>query len=116
VIDWENSRIGDPREDLGWMVTMDALSNTNVMAHPVDEGGFLAYYNKLTGYAITPEELGYFTLFSTMNIGVPVASAIQRRLNHESREFLHLYIILSSAPVLIGLGQLLGYPGLPAPA
>lgn len=116
MIDWENSRIGDPREDLGWMVTMDALSNTSVMAHPVAEGGFLAYYNKLTGYAITPEELGYFTLFGTMNIAVPVASAISRRVRGESREFLHLYLIQSSAPALIGLSQLLGYPGVPAPA
>ena len=31
LIDWENSRIGDPREDLGWMTTMDILSNTNVI-------------------------------------------------------------------------------------
>ena len=45
----QNARIGDPREDLGWMTTMDILSNTDVRAHPVDEGGFLAYYNKLTG-------------------------------------------------------------------
>ena len=42
LIDWENARIGDPREDLGWMTTMDILSNTHVMAHPIDEGGFLA--------------------------------------------------------------------------
>ena len=113
LIDWENSRIGDPREDLGWMVTMDRLSNTNVMSHPVDEGGFLAYYNKLRGMDITPEEIGYFTLFGTMNIAVPVNSAIKRRLSGENSEFLHLYLVQSSAPALIGLGQLLGYPGLP---
>ena len=113
LIDWENSRIGDPREDLGWMVTMDGLSNTSVMSHPVDEGGFLAYYNKLRGLDITPEEIGYFTLFGTMNIAVPVNSAIKRRLSGENTEFLHLYLVQSSAPALIGLGQLLGYPGLP---
>lgn len=114
LIDWENSRIGDPREDLGWMVTMDGLSNTSVMSHPVDEGGFLAYYNKLRRLDITPEEIGYFTLFGTMNIAVPVNSAIKRRLNGENSEFLHLYLVQSSAPALIGLGQLLGYPGLPS--
>ena len=114
LIDWENSRIGDPREDLGWMVTMDVLSNTSVMSHPIDEGGFLAYYNKLTGLDITPEEIGYFTLFGTMNIAVPVNSAIKRRIDGESREFLHMYLVPSSAPALIGLCQLMSYPGIPA--
>ncbi len=114
LIDWENSRIGDPREDLGWMVTMDLLSNTSVMAHPIDEGGFLAYYNKLTGYEITEEEIGYFTLFGTANIAVPVQSAIKRRINGEGREFLHLYLVQSAAPASVSIAALLGYPGVPA--
>lgn len=114
LIDWENSRIGDPREDLGWMMLMDVLSNTSVMSHPVDEGGFLAYYNKLTGYDITPEELGYFTLFGTANVAVPVNSAIKRRLSKEHMGFLHLYLVQSSVPAVLALGQLLGYPGMGA--
>lgn len=111
LIDWENSRIGDPREDLGWMVLMDVLSNTHVMDYPKKEGGFLAYYNKLTGSDITPQELGYFTLFGTANIAVPVNSAINRRLNHEHRQLLHLYLVQSSAPALPAMMQLMGYPG-----
>jgi aminoglycoside phosphotransferase (APT) family kinase protein len=114
LIDWENSRIGDPREDLGWMVAMDGMSNTAVMAHPRDEGGFLAYYNKLTGFAITPEELGYFILFGTMNIAVPVASAIKRRVDHEHEQFLHLYLLQPSTATLVAFTQLLAYPGAPA--
>lgn len=114
LIDWENTRIGDPREDLGWMVLMDVLSNTQVMAHPVDEGGFLAYYNKLRGLDITPEELGYFTLFGTANIAVPVNTALARRARKEQMEFLHLYMIQSSAPALMSFISLLGYPGVPA--
>jgi len=80
LFDWENSRIGDPREDLGWMAMMDDLSNTRIMSHPADEGGFLAYYNKLTGYEITKQEIGYFVLFGTANIAVPVNAAINRRV------------------------------------
>ena len=114
LIDWENTRIGDPREDLGWMVLMDVLSNTQVMSHPVDEGGFLAYYNKLRGLDITPEELGYFTLFGTANIAVPVNTALARRTRKEQTEFLHLYMIQSSAPALMSFLSLLGYPGVPA--
>jgi aminoglycoside phosphotransferase (APT) family kinase protein len=114
LIDWENSRVGDPREDLGWMVAMDGMSNTAVMSHPRDEGGFLAYYNKLTGFEITPGELGYFILFGTMNIAVPVASAIKRRVDHEHEQFLHLYLLQPSAATLVAFTQLLAYPGAPA--
>ncbi|BAN00755.1 phosphotransferase family protein [Ilumatobacter coccineus] len=114
LIDWENARIGDPREDLGWMAMMDTLSNTNIMSHPADEGGFLAYYNKLTGYEITEAEIGYFILFGSANIAVPVNEAIKRRVDGESRELVHLYMIQSSAPALPGIGRLLGYPGVPA--
>ncbi len=112
LIDWENSRIGDPREDLGWMMTMDVLSNTSVMEHPRDKGGFLAYYNELTGFEITMEELGYFTLFGTCNIAVPVNSAIKRRVTGAHDEFLHLYMVTSSAAALPSFAHLLAYPNL----
>lgn len=111
LIDWENARIGDPREDLGWMTTMDILSNTNVMEHPIDEGGFLAYYNKLTGFEITQDEVDYFTLFGTANIAVPVNAAIRRRLDGESSEFVHLYLTQSSLGTVPNLLRLLDYPG-----
>ena len=114
LIDWENARIGDPREDLGWMTTMDILSNTNVMAHPVDEGGFLAYYNKLTGFEITQDEVDYFTLFGTANIAVPVNGAIKRRVDGESVEFMPLYLVQSSLGTVPNLLRLLDYPGVPA--
>ena len=114
LIDWENSRVGDPREDLGWMVAMDNMSNTAVMSHPTDEGGFLAYYNKLTGFDVTPEELGYFILFGTMNIGVPVVSAIKARVQGDHQQFLHLYLLQPSSASLVSFTQLLGYPGAPS--
>lgn len=110
LIDWENSRVGDPREDLGWMMMMDILSNTSVMSHPTDKGGFLAYYNELTGFDITMEELGYFTLFGTANIAVPINQAIGRRLGNEHRELLPMYLLQPSTAALPGMGQLLGYP------
>jgi aminoglycoside phosphotransferase (APT) family kinase protein len=111
LIDWENTRIGDPREDLGWMVAMDNMSNTTVMSHPTQKGGFLAYYNELTGFEITPEELGWFMLFGTMNIAVPVTSAVKRRVTKEHLQFLHLYLLQPSIPTLVAFTQLLGYPG-----
>jgi aminoglycoside phosphotransferase (APT) family kinase protein len=114
LIDWENSRVGDPREDLGWMVAMDNMSNTTVMAHPRDEGGFLAYYNKLTSWNITQDELNYFILFGTANIGVPVTQAIKRRVEKQHEQFLHLYLMQPSMATLVAFTQLLGYPGAPS--
>lgn len=111
LIDWENSRVGDPREDLGWMVLMDILSNTSVMSYPKKEGGFLAYYNKLTGLDITPEEIGYFTLFGTANIAVPVHQSVARRMRKEHLLLLPLYLTQSSMPALPAMAQLMGYPG-----
>jgi aminoglycoside phosphotransferase (APT) family kinase protein len=111
LFDWENSRIGDPREDLGWMVTMDVLSNTSVMAHPKDEGGFLAYYNKLTGLNITQEEVDYFTMFGTANIAVPVTAAVRRRMVGEHQQFLHLYLAQSALPAGPSLAAMMNYPG-----
>ena len=111
LIDWENSRVGDPREDLGWMVAMDNMSNTAVMSHPRDEGGFLAYYNKLTGWNITPEELGYFVLFGTCNIGIPVTAAVKGRVDGEHQQFMPLYLMQPSSATLVAFTQLLGYPG-----
>lgn len=111
LIDWENSRVGDPREDLGWMVLMDILSATSVMSYPKKEGGFLAYYNKLAGTDITPEELGYFTLFGTANIAVPVHQSVARRIRKEHMLLLPYYLIQSSLPALPAMAQLMGYPG-----
>jgi len=111
LIDWENSRIGDPREDLGWMVLMDILSNTSVMSYPKKEGGFLAYYNKLTGQDITPEELGYFTLFGTANIAVPIHQSVSRRMKKEHLLLLPLYLTQSSMPAMPAMAQLMQYPG-----
>ncbi len=111
IIDWENTRIGDPREDLGWMVAMDNMSNTTVMSHPRDKGGFLAYYNELTGFDITEEELGYFMIFGTMNIAVPVTAAVKRRVDKQHTLFLHLYLLQPSIPTLVAFTQLLAYPG-----
>ena len=50
-------------------------------------------------------------LFGSANIGVPVQSAIYRRIAGEHRQFMHLYLIQSSAPAIPSMAQLLGYPG-----
>ncbi|MCS7294595.1 MAG: phosphotransferase family protein [Chloroflexota bacterium] len=110
IIDWENAHVGDPREDLGWLKLMDLLSNTNIFGSVKAEGGFLGLYNKLTGFGVTEEEVNYFQIFTGAHIGVPVVSAVKRRIEKKHLELLHLYL---TQPVLVSelaFTQLLGYP------
>jgi aminoglycoside phosphotransferase (APT) family kinase protein len=110
LIDWENCHVGDPREDLGWLRLMDTLSNTNIFGSVTADGGFLGHYNKLTGFGVTEEEVNYFQLFMAGNIGIPVVSAVKRRIDREHLELMHLYI---TQPVLVSeftFSSLLQYP------
>jgi hypothetical protein len=42
-----------------------------------------------------------------------VNAAVARRARKEHTEFLHLYLVQSSAPALMSFLSLLGYPGVP---
>jgi aminoglycoside phosphotransferase (APT) family kinase protein len=110
IIDWENSHMGDPREDLGWMAHTDLLSATDIMGSVKVDGGFLGHYNRITGFNVTPEEVEYFRLFSSGNIGVPVLAALKRRMVKEHEELLHMYIMQPAIVSALGLAQLLHYP------
>ena len=114
LIDWENCHMGDPREDLGWLRLMDTLSNTNVFGSVTADGGFLGHYNKLTGFNVTEEQVNYFQLFMGANIGIPVVSAVKRRIERQHFELMHLYL---TQPVLVSMftfANLLQYP-MPTP-
>jgi aminoglycoside phosphotransferase (APT) family kinase protein len=114
LIDWENSHMGDPREDLGWMSVMDNLSATNIMGSVTKEGGFIPYYNKLTGFNVTAEEVAYFMKFTGANIGVPVLSSVKRRLDGEHEEIIAMYIFQPATASTMLFATLLGYP-MPSP-
>ncbi|MEX2080683.1 MAG: phosphotransferase family protein [Dehalococcoidia bacterium] len=110
VIDWENSHIGDPREDLGWLRQMDLLTNTDIMGSVRVDGGFLGHYNKITGFNVTEEEVDWFRLFTGANIGIPVMSAVARRVRREHEELMHLYIMQPVMVAQLSWAQGLGYP------
>jgi aminoglycoside phosphotransferase (APT) family kinase protein len=114
LIDWENTHVGDPREDLGWLALMDGLSNTNIFGSVKKEGGFIGYYNKLTGFDVTPEEVQYFSMFTGGNIGIPVGAAVKRRMDHEHDELMHMYLMQPFCASSMIFATLLGYP-IPTP-
>lgn len=110
LIDWENSHIGDPREDLGWLLQTDVLSNTNLFGSVKVDGGFLGHYNRLTGFNVTAAEIDYFRLFGTANIAVPVLRALKSRMDGEHTELLHLYILQPATQSMAELARMMGYP------
>ncbi len=110
VIDWENAHIGDPREDLGWLKHMDVLTNTDLFGSVKADGGFLGHYNRITGFDVTDEEVEFFRLFTSANIGIPVVSAVARRVRREHHELMHLYIMQPVLVSQLAFGQMLHYP------
>ena len=68
VIDWEFSRIGDPREDLGYYAAYSAAVPPNLIALDLDH--FLATFRDRTGLdeeQVNPLTHGYFTVLSTIS-------------------------------------------------
>ncbi|OAI41334.1 hypothetical protein AYO38_03895 [bacterium SCGC AG-212-C10] len=110
LIDWENARMGDPREDLGWMAQMDLLSNTNIMGSVKADGGFLGHYNKITGFDVTPEELEYFRIFTAGNVGTPVGAAVKRRMVKEHMQTMHMYIFQPFLVSFYAMAGMMKYP------
>ena len=77
LIDWEFSRIGDPREDLGYYAAY-ATSVPPSLIDPNPEK-FLDCYRQRTGFneeAINPITLGYFTVLSTIGTIGPLYTAL----------------------------------------
>ena len=110
IVDWENAHLGDPREDLGWFRFMEATSGTSFFHSISYPGGFLGYYNHLTGYDITAEELNYFQIFGFNNVADQAIAAIKRRLTGQHKELLHLYLLRIVIGGTMAFTQLLGYP------
>lgn len=110
IVDWENAHLGDPREDLGWFCFMDAASGTNFFNRVNYPGGFLGYYNHLTGFNVTLEELYYFQIFGFASVSATPIAAIKRRIAGEHSELLHLYLLQLVFAGCMGFTQLLGYP------
>ena len=110
IVDWENAHLGDPREDLGWFRFMEATSGTNFFHSINYPGGFLGYYNHLTGYDITPEELNYFQIFGFNNVADQAIASIKRRCTGQHKELLHLYLLRIVIGGTMAFTQLLGYP------
>jgi aminoglycoside phosphotransferase (APT) family kinase protein len=109
ILDWESAHIGDPREDLAYLQVTESFMRTRFFSSVNYPGGFLGYYNHLTGFTITQEELGYFHMFSFATATAQLLAAIKRRVLGQHNKVLHMYLIQFVLGTVMLYGQALGY-------
>jgi aminoglycoside phosphotransferase (APT) family kinase protein len=98
MIDWEMAHIGDPREDLGWMV----LCGTNqppplIAANP---RGFFDRYAELMGLpgeALDPAAVAYFTVFGSTDVFLRIVERLGTLIRGETSSALLAYMADSVA-------------------
>lgn len=69
MLDWELSRIGDPREDLGWWVLAHKSQPPDLIEGHSD--AFFSRYRELTGLSeevVNPATVGYFTVLASRSV------------------------------------------------
>lgn len=75
LLDWELSRVGDPREDLGWFQVVAGLNPPDLIGANI--GPFCERYRAITGLGedvINPLTIAYFTILSTLKVFVGIQS------------------------------------------
>lgn len=68
VLDWEGALMGDPAEDLAWLI--DGL------AGQVDRQAIIALYEEASGEAISGERLRFFAVLSVLKFAVTCPNAL----------------------------------------
>ena len=110
VIDWENAHVGDPREDIGWVRQLSALTGFDLYGAVKADGGFLGHYTKVSGIPVTEEDVGFFQVFSSASLAAPILDAVRRGLDGESDNFLSTYMLQPLVAAQPGYTTILGYP------
>jgi aminoglycoside phosphotransferase (APT) family kinase protein len=111
LVDWERAHVGDPREDLAWFRYFEqAMSGTSLVRSVRRDGGFLGYYNRLTGFDVTEEELEYFTAFSHSDVSYGPYASIRRGLRGEHDDITKTYFLAEPIGAQTMLSRWLRYP------
>lgn len=110
IIDWEAAHVGDPREDIGWLYQLSAITGFDLAGAVKADGGFLQHYSKLSGIPVTEEDVGFFMVFSSAALAAPILDAVRRGLSGESKNFLSTYMLQPLVAAQPGYCGILGYP------
>ena len=93
AVDWEFSRIADPREDLGWFTAIGASMPPDLVSEEIDV--FCAEYRELTGLGadlINPWTISYFQILSGANLFGGVMAQASSLARGEVRNVKPIYV------------------------
>jgi aminoglycoside phosphotransferase (APT) family kinase protein len=93
MIDWEMARVGDPREDLGWM----ALCGTNQPPWLIagDPAAFYARYAQLMGFpaeAVDAAAIAYFTVLGSTTVFLQIVERLGTLIRGEASSAMLAYL------------------------
>ena len=77
MVDWELAHIGDPREDLGWMMFASVTQPPDIIQENPE--AFYARYRELTGLSedvINPAAIDYFVMLAAGTVFLPVVEQL----------------------------------------
>jgi len=96
IIDWEFTRIGDPRLDIGYYLQIPMPPH---LYHP-DPEAFLKSYRALTGLTeeqINPAIAKYFLLLGTSHLMVDIVRGVQDVTNGQHRGVMGTFLMTAYA-------------------
>jgi aminoglycoside phosphotransferase (APT) family kinase protein len=117
ILDWELAHLGDPHEDLGWVVnplfSVRGAGGERLACGLSPRDEMLARYEQATGWRVDPERLRFYEIFNNYKLAV-CAHATTLRIARGERThlaasmtlihaFAHLYV--SALARALGIGE-----------
>lgn len=85
LLDWELAHIGDPMEDLGWMV-QPLRRREHLIAGSWERDDLLGLYEQETGRKVDPAGVDWWSAFATLRTAVMQVSGLRSYLDGRSTE------------------------------
>lgn len=70
ILDWELVHLGDPHEDLAWTCLPQYRGGTSLMSKLIARDQLYARHEAITGGAVQPHALNWYTLFAMVKLAV----------------------------------------------
>jgi len=76
LLDWETAHLGDPLEDLGWILNPTRSFEHQISGH-WEQAQIIDAYQRLSGRVVDAQALRWWTLFSSFKLSVIVLTGVQ---------------------------------------
>ena len=80
LLDWETAHLGDPLEDLGWMLNPTRAREHQIAGH-WERAQVVAQYQRLTGRSVDPDALHWWIVFANFKLAVIVLTGVKAYLD-----------------------------------